>query len=44
MADEQPTPDDEALSEADLAAVNEALNEGELDDDTLSIVSGGEAL
>ena len=41
MADEQHTPEDEALSEADLAAVNQALTEGELDDDTLGMVSGG---
>ena len=44
MADEQLSPDDEALSEADLAAVNQALTEGELDEDTLGLVSGGEAL
>ncbi len=41
MADEQHTPEDEALSEADLAAVNQALTDGELDDDTLGMVAGG---
>ncbi len=44
MTDEQSTPADEALSEADLAAVNQALTEGELDEDTLGMVSGGEAV
>ncbi len=41
MTNNQHTADDEALSEADLAAVNQALAEGELDDDTLGMVSGG---
>ena len=44
MVDEQHTPDNEALTEADLAAVNQVLTEGELDEDTLGLVSGGEAL
>ena len=43
MTDTPGTPEDEALTEADLAAVNQALAEGELDDDALSIVSGGNA-
>ena len=41
MTDTRGTPEDEALSEADLAAVNQALAEGELDDATLGMVSGG---
>ncbi len=41
MTDTPGTPEDEALSEADLAAVNQALAEGELDDDILGMVSGG---
>ncbi len=41
MTNNQHTADDEALSEADLAAVNQALTEGELDDDVLGMVSGG---
>ena len=41
MTNNQHTADDEALSEADLAAVNQALAEGELDDHTLDLVSGG---
>jgi hypothetical protein len=40
MTDTPGTPEDEALSEADLAAVNQALTEGELDDDTLGMVVG----
>ena len=44
MTDEQLSPDDEALSEADLTAVTSALDdhERELDDHTLGLVSGGD--
>ena len=41
VTNSQHTPQDEMLSEADLAAVAAGLADGELDDDVLAMVSGG---
>ena len=41
VTNSQDTPQDEMLSEADLAAVAAGLADGELDDDVLGMVSGG---
>jgi hypothetical protein len=41
VTNSQHTPQDETLSEADLAAVAAGLANGELNDDELDMVSGG---
>ncbi len=41
MTNSQHNPQDETLSEADLAAVAAGLADGKLDDDELGMVSGG---